>query len=393
MLTRSAGVRGLEGEAGRAPGVVLRRYAKPDTGFAWLRLIGATMVVVEHCFPVLDPTRDTYLPASWHLSPGYVALMGFFGMSGYQISDSWHRDSSWWRYVLKRVLRIWPPLLVVVMISAFVIGPLVTVLNAHDYWYDRQTWGYVVHNAELYPLQYVLPGVFVHNPYPWSVNGSLWTLPMETTGYLIVLIVGIWGTLASARLLLVPLLAAFMVLNGMFDATFVHLGNAGAFLSVPIGPMVAFLVPFVLGMLLYEFRGRIAFLPSVAFALLLIYLVANFTPVISSTARFVLPIAAGYGAITWAHHWPRRLARYDQWVYGSYGMYVWGMPVQQLYVLAGVRNTYVLMAVAVPSAYLCGLLSWRLIEKPTQALRVYLRAPKAKSSVVPAATVRTSQGR
>lgn len=361
---------------GRARTPQRRVYATPESGFAWLRLIGAATVVFTHSFPLIKPDQITGLPSDWDLSLGYFALMGFFAMSGYQISDSWRRDPSWWRYVLKRVLRIWPPLLVVVMFTAFVIGPLVTVLDQPDYWSNVHTWGYTVHNAMLYPLQHQLPGVFVDNPYPWSVNGSLWTLPMEATGYVIVLVVGVVGALTRARVLLFPVLVSLMVLNGMFQATIEYQGNAGAFLSVPIGSMVAFLVPFALGMVLYAYRDREPFKPSVAVLLLIAYLIVHFAPPIEEGARYLLPLAAGYGAITWAHHWPGRLGNHDRWVYCSYGMYVWGMPMQQLYVLAGISNPYLLFVLAAPTSYLCGLLSWRLIERPTQRLRAYLRPPR-----------------
>ncbi len=351
-------------------------YANQDTGFAWLRMAGAVLVVFEHCFPIIEPNRITSLPASWNFSLGYFALMAFFAMSGYQIADSWQRDSSWWRYLLKRVLRIWPPLLFVVMVTAFVIGPLVTVLGPDEYWGNPGTWGYVVHNAMLYPLQHLLPGVFTENPYPFSANGSLWTLPMETTGYMIVLVVGLVGGLARGRIMLFPLLLAFMVADGFFQASVGFQGDAGALFSVPLGSMVAFLVAFVVGMLLHSYRDLIPLRPVVAYVLVALYFVAHFTPAIEPAARFILPIASGYGAITWAYHWPRRLGGYDQWVYPSYGMYVWGMPVQQLYTLAGVRNSYLLIVLAIPTAYLCGVVSWRLIERPTQKLRIYLRPRK-----------------
>ncbi|MCG8921219.1 acyltransferase [Lentzea sp. CC55] len=352
-----------------------KRYAKIETGFAWLRLVGAVLVVVEHSFPLIDPSRIGMFPESWNLSPGYFALMAFFAMSGYQIADSWHRDASWWRYLLKRALRIWPPLLVVVMVTAFVIGPLVTVVSQAEYWHDHRTWGYVINNAGLYTLQHKLPGVFAENPYPFSANGSIWTLPMETTGYLIVLAAGLLGVLGRFRLALFPLLAAFLVLDGFGQARVGDNGDFGGFLSVPLAPLVAYMVPFVLGMIFFVHRKSLPFKPWVALALLVLYLVVNFLPPVEPAARYVLPLAAGYGAVTWAHHWPRRLGGYDEWVYGSYGLYIWGMPLQQLVVLAGVRDPWLLMALAVPLSYVAGLLSWRLVEKPTQQLRRYLRPP------------------
>ncbi|NIH82152.1 acyltransferase family protein [Amycolatopsis viridis] len=349
------------------------RYAKAETGFASLRLIGASMVVIEHSFPLVNPERLWMLPQSWQISPGYFALMGFFAMSGFQITDSWTRDASWWRYAVKRVLRIWPPLLVVVMVTAFVIGPLVTLVDQAEYWRDPATWGYVVHNAAMYPLQHLLPGVFANNPYPWSANGSLWTLPMETTGYALVLVAGLAGLLARARAGLFAVLAGIVVLDGFLGATYAFQGRGGSFLSMPVGATVAFGVAFVTGMVLHRFAGTIPLSRGAAYAGVALYLVVNFVPVLHPCARTVLPFAAGYGAIVWAHHWPRRLARYDKWVYGSYGMYIWAMPVQQLIVFAGVRDPFLLMALALPLAYACGLLSWLVVEVPTQRLRVFLR--------------------
>ena len=112
-------------------------------------MIGALTVVVDHSAPLTDASRLTIFPTSWNLSPGYIALMGFFAMSGYQISDSWRQDPSWWRFAIKRVLRLWPPLLVVVIVTAVVIGPLVTIRTPEEYFSAKETWGYIINNAGL----------------------------------------------------------------------------------------------------------------------------------------------------------------------------------------------------------------------------------------------------
>lgn len=356
----------------------VRQYASSHVGFAWLRLIGSVIVVTEHSWLLSGNSRPAFFPDDWGVTPGYVALMAFFAMSGYQISGSWERDPSWWRYTIRRVLRIWPPLLVVVMISAFVIGPLVTILPSSDYWQSAGTWSYVVHNAELYPIQHLLPGVFLDNPYPWSVNGSIWTLPMEATGYLLLLIMGVAGVLRGrAAVMLLPVLGVMMFLDILFGAHVDYGGRIGAFLGMPLGPCVAYLVAFVVGMILFSYRDRIPLKGSIAAILVAIYVASNWTPV----AQLVLPIMAGYGAIVLAYHWPTRLSRGAEWIYGSYGMYVWGCPVQQLLAYGGVRTSWMMIAMAVPLAYLCGLASWHLVEVPTQSLRVYLRPIRRRGAV------------
>ncbi|HVW41585.1 MAG TPA: acyltransferase [Amycolatopsis sp.] len=362
-------------------------HADPNVGFAWLRMIGAITVVVDHCRPLLDPTRLTIFPASWHMSPGFIALMGFFAMSGYQIQDSWTRDPSWWRFAARRLLRVLPPLVVVLSVTVFVIGPLVTTWSGHDYWTSLQTWRYLVGTTVLFLLQHQLPGVFADNPYPWSANGSLWTLPMELLGYGIVLVAGVLIALGVTRLVLFVILGVLVYADTMWQATFEYHGGGGSLIQLPLGSTVMFLVPFALGVILHTYRDRIPFRPVAALVLVALWIATSQT----FAGRYLLALAASYGAITLAMHWPKRLERAAPYVYGSYGTYIWAFPIQQLLIMAGVRDLWLLIALAVPAAYLAGQLSWRFVEEPTQRLRRHLRAPRpavASPSRVPAPPVR-----
>ncbi|WP_232212821.1 acyltransferase family protein, partial [Saccharomonospora saliphila] len=327
--------------------------------------------MIDHSVPLVHPERLTVFPESWNASPGYVALMGFFAMSGYQISDSWARDPSWFRFCAKRLLRIFPPVLVLVFTLVFVIGPLFTTIPAAEYFTEKQTWRYLVGTSLLFLLQHRLPAVFGDNPYPWSVNGSLWTLPIEVVGYVLVLAVGLVLALGVSRYFVLPVLAVLLVYDGQIQAYFGYHGDAGSLVEVPIGSIVAFMVPFAMGMVMHTFRDRIPLVPWVAAVLLPLWILLHQTPL----DRYLLAVMASYGAIVLAHHWPRRLEVDGRWIFGSYGMYIWAFPVQQMIVAAGVRDEWVLMALAVPAAYVCGVLSWVLVEAPSQRLRRHLPRP------------------
>lgn len=364
-----------------------RRPGGSASGFAWLRMILALIVVFDHSWPLTDLNDPSSFPSGWHFPPGYLALTGFFAMSGYQIANSWTSDPSWWRFLARRVLRIWPPLLAVILVTTLVIGPLVTTVSAHEYWTAGLTWSYVVHGAELYPLQHLLPGVFWHNPYPFSVNGSLWTLPMETTGYVLVLLAGLAGLLNRGRWLLALPLAVFVYLDSRFQATVSTPGGGGALIGVPVGPFVSFMIPFLLGMIMYAYRKQLPLRPWIAAVLIVIYAALHLTP----ADRYVFPIMFSYLCITAAHHLPTAMTKFDRWARGSYGICVWGFPIQQLIVYTGVRNHWLLAALAIPACYAAGLLSWRLIETPTARLRTYLRTPQRRTgtcSLRPSALVR-----
>ncbi|GLZ41273.1 acyltransferase [Actinokineospora sp. NBRC 105648] len=336
-----------------------RRYAPASHGFAWLRIVCALLVIFDHTAPI-SGQRPIMLPASWHLLPSHFGLMAFFAMSGYQVTSSWVHDPSALRFVVKRVTRIWPPLLATLLLTAVVIGPLFTTLSLGDYFNDQSTWGYVVNGASVLNLQHTLPGVFVDNPYPDSVNGSLWTLPMELFAYAIVLLLGVTTLLRRFPFAAVLVLVALVAVDTRLMTT-----GGGSFLSVPVGATVTFLVPFVCGVVLYLYRDRLPLSPAFAFALVLVQVAVHFTPV----SAFWLSFAVSYGAITLVHHWPRWLVVDEKWVRNSYGTYLWGFPVTQMLAQLGLRAAWPLAGAAMVLSYGLGLLSRRYVELPTMRLR------------------------
>ncbi|MGY4343628.1 peptidoglycan/LPS O-acetylase OafA/YrhL [Bradyrhizobium sp. GM7.3] len=123
---------------------------------------------------------------------GGLGVISFFVISGFFISQSFENNSVL-RFCMARLLRIYPGLLVVLLFTVLVIGPLFTRLSIRDYLTDANTISYVPHNLSLKWLQYDLPGVFATNPYPAAINGSLWSLFYEVACYGIVVAVGALG--------------------------------------------------------------------------------------------------------------------------------------------------------------------------------------------------------
>lgn len=103
-------------------------------------------------------------------------------------APSWQRDPHLGRFFVRRCLRIFPALVVVVVLSVLVLGPALTSLTWMEYWQAEGTWRYL--KTLLLNNQKGLPGVFVHNPLPEAVNGSLWSLGPEFLAYLILAAVG-----------------------------------------------------------------------------------------------------------------------------------------------------------------------------------------------------------
>lgn len=161
--------------------------------FDWLRLGGALAVLIGHSFVLLG--RPAPFGIDWHV---YGVLL-FFLVSGYLIAGSWRADPRFLRFAEKRARRIMPGLVAVVLLTALLLGPLLT--TSPDYWPGALR--YIWRNVLLLPL-HALPGVFEGNPQP-AVNGSLWTLPVEVFCYVLtplLVFAGRWACLAAAAALL-----------------------------------------------------------------------------------------------------------------------------------------------------------------------------------------------
>ncbi len=148
-------------------------------GFDYLRLFAAALVVFGHAHAL------TAQPGPGFAANGVqtIGLKIFFVLSGYLVSVSWLSDPHIPRFLMRRILRIFPALIVVVAVSALVLGPLLTTLSWWEYFKHPTTWLYF--SNVLLNIRYSLPGVFSANTYPHAINGSLWSLPVEFVMYIV----------------------------------------------------------------------------------------------------------------------------------------------------------------------------------------------------------------
>ncbi|WP_235879025.1 acyltransferase family protein [Saccharopolyspora karakumensis] len=345
-------------------------FAAPNHGFAWIRMIGALLVIYGHSSPLVG--SGELFPPEWPVQPDEGVLMGFFALSGFQITESWMRDPHALRFAAKRVLRLWPPMLTVSVGMALIVGPMITTLPLGEYFRAHETWGYIVNNAGLLTLRHDLPGVFEDNPWPDAVNGSLWTLPMELLAYGGLFALLLLGTAKKDfRWLTVLALIGLIAWDRHLEQT-PGAESAGSLLSVPVESLVAFLVAFALGVLLNLYRIPLSPLAAGAGLVVLVVMGNNIT------ASAFMAFAVSYAVIVAGHFWPSRLTVPGVWVNGSYGVYVWGFPVQQLLAMAGIGDQWLMLLCAAPIAYVLGTLSWKYVEDPTMRLRHLFDTAPAK---------------
>src|SRR5262252_2995814 len=104
--------------------------------FDALRLIAAVAVIFSHSFLIAQGTGAN----EWlNLLTGNQCMLGltgvfvFFAISGFLVTQSFEQTQGPLRYLAKRCLRIFPAFIVILVLTAFVLGPIVTTLPPADY--------------------------------------------------------------------------------------------------------------------------------------------------------------------------------------------------------------------------------------------------------------------
>jgi peptidoglycan/LPS O-acetylase OafA/YrhL len=345
-----------------------------DNNFDFMRLVGAALVIVGHAFVLTGEAPPGMLGMGLHS----LGVKIFFVVSGYLVTESWLRDPSVLRFLLRRSLRIFPALIACVLMTVLLLGPVVTRLPMTDYLVSPVTWDYLS-NIALY-VRFGLPGVFESNTFPNAVNGSLWTLPVEFVAYsllpLVLLLMRLRGGAWLAAALALGLVIAEIGLRG-FPITEQPVIYATGVISG-----LQLTTYFVIGSA-YRLLRLERFLHVHWAALLLA--TSMLVPVGGVTLALWQYLAIPYVTLAFAMPRVAHFARVSRYGDFSYGLYLYAFPMQQLAVLlSGNEHTpYANMAFALATAGMLAVFSWHYVERPAQALKPRKRAQPPRA--VPAA--------
>lgn len=325
--------------------------------FDALRLLAAFFVFWAHQHSLLGLPD---LAISNIGSIGTLGVLIFFAISGYLNAQSMLKSRSFQHFMWRRILRIYPAQIVCVLFC-LALGAVVTSATAFEYW--RHTIDFTWRNMVLFlGVRHDLTGVFLDNPLPKAVNGSIWTLPHEVRIYFFfalaclacrfrpraILAAGIIGIVGFCAwcLLIAPLQATNYI--AVFAITFA----AGAILA--------------LVECLWSFRLGLAALVALAALLLLAGPSAALLPVITAAAI----ILGRMPSPSWTQP-PIDI---------SYGAYIYAFPVQQL-VASYHLPFWPSLAWALALTVGLAILSAIFIERP------FLRRRRPAATFAPIATV------
>lgn len=334
------------------------RSDRARNSFDLLRLIAAGAVLWSHQHALLK------LPEP--LFPGLAATFGgfgvyiFFAISGYLNAGSLLRGQSSPRFLLNRVLRIYPALAACVVFMVC-LGAATTSLAMLDFLLDGSVSAFVLRNMTLlFGISPTLPGVFEASAFPRAMNGSLWTLPYEVDLYILLAVV-----LAVCRFRTYAIYVLFAV-AAIYVAFFAVEADPRRVLpGVLVGHLTLFAMLFLAGALMAACeRDRFFELGPV-----LCIAVAGMALILqSSTLGRLLAFAAIVillGRLTLPSWLTPKIDL-------SYGIYLYAFPVQQI--VATVTTDF-WTALAASAAVTVGLayISNKLIEAPALQLKASLR--------------------
>ncbi len=333
---------------------------RDENNFDFLRFFAASAVVLGHCYwlsglGAVEPVRLF----TGSMDTADIAVNLFFVMSGFLIAASWIHSRSSLDFAGKRALRIFPALAVSTLFTAFIVGPLATELWLSEYLLNSQTVRYLT-NVVLF-TQFHLPGVFTENPFPETVNGSVWTLPYEVLMYTMLLTLGLLNLFGRIAVLAVPIVLMFIHF---------HLAHDLGLESDMLRKVTRLGMFFFLGSALYLYRKILPWNWKIALALLSLSLISARTEWWFLVHVLTLP----YLTIYLAHLKIPRLSRFGRYGDFSYGIYIFSFPVQQLLVhwLDPKLSLPMFMAISLAASIAIAALSWHLIESPALRLKRFL---------------------
>src|SRR5579871_1463840 len=249
---------------------IMDRNDGKGPGFDTLRLWLALCVLLVHGVAVAQ--YDQGLPLKlWNgpLRPFLLAILPmFFALSGFLVSGSAMRVRSAKIFLVLRLLRLWPALMVEVTLSALVLGPIFTVVPLRQYFSDSlflSYFGNIVGHVQFY-----LPGVFEAAPLAGVVNLNLWTLTPEYYCYAFMLLLLVSGTLFDRLKIAVIATIMLAILGG--GNTLFDLGESDTMYGAPV-----LLMSFVAGACAYSWREHIVVRSDLfALAIVTLYIAWSF---------------------------------------------------------------------------------------------------------------------
>lgn len=320
-----------------------------------IRILAALMVIFGHSF-ALSLNQTLTEPFSYVFPftySGSIAVKIFFFISGLLVTNSMIKSDSIRNYIISRAFRIYPAFAVTIIITGLIIGPIAFNGEAAQYFNEHGFIVYITHSL-LFNTQYFINGLFSGNNDSGSLNGSLWTIAIEVSAYCLVMSLYIFNCFRNRVLAnLICLLIIIIPLTNIEGLNFIVDRSSEAFLLPSC---------FALGALYAINKNEINVSLKTPLAFFIIYK-TSYSENLSHFA-FYAGVCTSVLYISTLEFFKSIKIKYDI----SYGIYLWGFPIQQLLSYFYKLDTLMLILFSAVLAVIAGCLSFILIERP--AMRI-----------------------
>lgn len=321
-----------------------------------IRFIAAAMVVFGHSYALGSAVSDPLSRlTSGQLDFGSLAVSTFFFFSGFLINKSVCKSKSAYSFFAARCIRIFPCLAAIVFICAFVLGGIVTQCNRAEYFMNIHTYEYLLNS--IFILRHQLPGVFENNIFNSTVNGSLWTLPVEFICYIICYIA--WKIKLSDKKIMKYTIPLFVI---------AYIALSALLSKIPL--LYSTLRPcgmFYMGMLFYTYREYI----RIKFTYVILCIIGLILSIYLHIFNYAVFIFMPYILIYAAFGTNRKFDGFGRNHELSYCMYLCAFPIQQTITMAfgGSVSPYINFLLGMPFIILAAFILNIFIEKPCARLK------------------------
>lgn len=330
---------------------------RESNNFDIIRLIAAACVLISHSYDLLDVGRKDFLHENTtsKLLFSDLGVWTFFLISGYLIFQSLEKNSHLPGYLWRRFVRIYPALVINVIITVLFLGSILTNLGVVEYFSNGQVYRYLI-NATLLQIHYTLPGVFIDNPVTF-INGSLWTLPYEIAMYFIMFL----PFLLKNRVQIILSISMLALL--FFSIQLLEFTYSIPFLWLSISHLSWLGLLFSIGALIKALNvdkvlKRLPLIPVIVISIVAMF----YLPDKKLFGLVVLPILIFNVAFNKTIH----ISPPGDY---SYGLYIYGFIIQQILVKYFVPPLLLMIILSTTISLIAGILSWYLIERPSMVYR------------------------
>ena len=295
--------------------------------------------------------QEHYIYIISKIDAASLAVNFFFFLSGYLMFGALSRSETRIKFLTNRFARIVPGLAVCVSLT-IVFGFFLTTRSKLDYLTSFQTFSYLKNIAFLFTPS--IPGVFESQPYPYVINGSLWTLFYEVACYCLLTLIKYLNQRTKTIILCI---VAGLCLT--------HLGSVAYKGPTFFGNIARLTLFFCVGYIFCgALKAKILFYGTAWALLLSIYLLDQYIHPVAGGLVASIIICASLLDIAL-----RTDAYFKQLPFDcSFGAYIYAFPIQQWLIslnfqIEPLQLFICSLCIVLPIA----IVSWIFVEKPAMA--------------------------